>query len=556
MLPPRLALAWLSACGTLAAQGNVVPGLDVRQDNIEFESTSTIVWGRSGAHPNGEVALAYSYHLCNTGSVQVPWEGPYNGYIGTAPGLRPEHPFWSFMLVRESNGRMVQISDDRAFVKHASAAGNSASCGIPCTPSGTTQSLGVGCGDAYGQNTNSNRFWLGPRDEVDPWLGLWNPVGSYFDRGDPDVGLPANSDGIRSLDPTQLGAFDLMKNRLQVKDSDLATPGRFYCFMHTLVMGEHADLRGDNYGHRGFLPTWDPMVPSPGGGLGEWVIANLGSYAYGSPLHAWQGASVEMARNGNDDGHFIIGVHVTGPVGGLYHYEYAVHNLDNRRGAATFRVPLCPSTPVGNIGFRDIDGLPLSDWSASHVGDELVFAAPANNPLHWNAIFNFWFDCPRAPVNGPVALDQAMPGPGAFEVVVGGPGMLVPAGTARVADLGPGCGAPSPTLAASGLPVLGNQNFGLTMTSTPSAQMLLFVSEVQASLPFGPCTQHLGGALVLHGFFLADPTGLATAPMPVPNSLIFDGYPLHWQAAQLVNGGPVLGLLTLSNGLQTIVGCR
>jgi hypothetical protein len=49
----------------------------------------------------------------------------------------------------------------------------------------------------------------------------------------------------------------------------------------------------------------------------------------------------------------------------MWHYEYAIHNLDNNRGGASFRIPLAAGASVQNAGFRDIDADPLDDWTFS-----------------------------------------------------------------------------------------------------------------------------------------------------------------------------------------------
>jgi hypothetical protein len=275
---------------------------------------------------------------------------------------------------------------------------------------------------------------------------------------------------------------------------------------------------------------------------------------FGSVLQAWQGAAVSGARNGEADGLLVVGVKVTGPVAGLYHYEYAVHDVDNLRGAASLRIPLCTGVQVLNSGFRDLDLDPLNDWTVSRSSTELVFQAGANNPLRWNQIFNFWFDSDSPPLQGAVALDQALPGAGAPQISINS---QVPGSAVAIASMGPGCGDPSPTLAADGIPVLGNSGFGLTLVSSPDAPMFLLVSLDSAGLPLGNgCTQYVGPAtLASHAFLLADPAGFARAPLPVPNSTALDGLVLYWQAAQLVTGGPVLDAFTVSNGLLTRLGC-
>ena len=184
-----------------------------------------------------------------------------------------------------------------------------------------------------------------------------NHIGSYFDQGDPNVGAPGNIDGQQS--PINVGT-DSVKNRVTVKESDLMVAGATYYYGIQLIHeGEAVANRGDNIKARGFVPT-------PNGG--NWTVANstVGE-AFGSILQHWSGSSVHSAGNGNDDGRFFVASKVTPLGGGMYHYEYAIHNVDNSRGGASFRVPLAPGATVQNAGFRDIDANPLNEIGRAHV---------------------------------------------------------------------------------------------------------------------------------------------------------------------------------------------
>ncbi|MFY9342189.1 MAG: hypothetical protein WAT39_06860 [Planctomycetota bacterium] len=528
-----LVLVSATCVASLTAQTGTIPGLDGSLTN----NASPTYFGRRGAaHPNGEIGMSYSYTMCNPGSVPIQWTAPMN----------PNHPMFAMMVVIERNGRFEQITDNATtYVKHAFSAANSAStCGGTCQTTGT--GLRVNCTDTYGASTNANRHYLAPSSEINPWTGVWPPVGSYIDRGEPDVGPPQNQDGIRSLSGTA-PAFtaDLVKNRVTLKEQDLLAAGRKFMCCHIVVAAEDGDLHWNNLGHRELVPAWNGTT---------WTFTNPVVFQSGSVLSKWTGAALSNARNGGDDGHFLVAVKVTPLGGGLYHYEYAVHNFDNHRGGATLRIPVCPTTPVTNVTFRDPNGNPLDDWTMSRSGAELVFTAPATNPLDWNNLFNFGFDCDVAPIAGSVVIDQARVGPGALSVAVN---TQVPGGLARVTNLGPGCGTPVPALAANGLPLIPSSGFAFTVNGTANAPVFLFAALGPANLQVAPgCFQYVDGTYVTHGAYVANGSGLTTAPVPIPNTIALEGAVLDWQAAEAVVGGPLLGFLALSNGLEILVATR
>src|SRR5262245_16987134 len=218
------------------AQSNAVPGTDVGA----YDVTNVQVYGRRGAaYPNGEAGMNLGHSMCNSGSVHIPWVSSSGGLmLSTFPKI-------ATLIVRESNGRMVQISN-KANCKHSRTAFNFASG--PCSPcqSGPTNTWRIGCSDTYSSGFSSASV-LGPTDEIDPWLGTWNPVGSYFDRGDPEVAPPANTDGVLS---TISSTGDPLKNRMIVQESDLVVPGTFYGQAHIVVIGEPGTVRANNQASR------------------------------------------------------------------------------------------------------------------------------------------------------------------------------------------------------------------------------------------------------------------------------------------------------------------
>jgi hypothetical protein len=405
----------VSCAGFLPAQSNVVPGLDGRLeilDNITY-------WGRRGAaHPGGEVGLSMRNTMCNPGSVNIPWYA--------VP--QENHPFFGFLITRLSGDRMVQISD-WSYCKHAfTSASQAGACGN-CVPYVGGNQMGPTCSDTYSAGHNAGRDDLGPPWEINPWLGTWTMQGSYFDQGDPNVGPPNNNDGQRS--PILPGG-DPVKNRVTVKESDLLVAGAQYFYaIHLIHRGEALANRHDNLKSRGFTPSWNGST---------WTVMNSGpGETFGSVLQHWPGADLQWASNGLDDGRFYVACKVTPLGGGNFHYEYAVHNVDNSRAGAAFRVPIDAAAVASNFSFRDIDQNPLNDWTAARVGNEIVFSAPANNPHEWNTIYNFGFDANFPPGSSAVQIDAARPGPGALYVTVGAKAPSS-ATYAQATPVGAGCG--------------------------------------------------------------------------------------------------------------------
>ncbi|MBX3464471.1 MAG: hypothetical protein KF830_14975 [Planctomycetes bacterium] len=413
-------------------------GLDGRLtvvDNFTYQGR------RGAAYPNGEIGAAMLNTMCNPGSVNIPWYAP----------MQPNHPKFGFILVRVANDRIEQISD-RSYVKHAFTSVNvNGSCGT-CVNPGTGSLMGLNCSDTYGVGNNADRTYLGPSPEINPWLGTWNPVGSYFDIGDPSqAGYPLAADGSRSLNTS---GFDSVKNRVTIREIDLTTPGAQYFYgIHLVHEGEAVQNRWDNLASRGCNPTWNGST---------WTFPNNAvGQAHGSILQRWSGATIGSGGNGNDDGRFFVAVKTAALGGGNYRYEYAVHNVDNHRGGATFRLPIEASGTASNFFFRDIDTNAANNWTAARVGNEIVFTAPANNPLDWNTIYNFGFDCNVQPSTGLCVLDQARIGPGSLSVTVT---TRVPSGVpgADFAVVGQGCGGCEASFYETGAFDLANTKVRLT----------------------------------------------------------------------------------------------
>ena len=227
---------------------------------------------------------------------------------------------------------------------------------------------------------------------------------------------------------------------------------------------------------------------------------------------------------------------------------------------SAFHIPTCAGAQVSSSGFHDVDQDATNGWTASVVGAEIVFST-SGNPLRWNSIFNFWFDCDAAPVGASALnLDQFDPGPGAASVSVTS---TAPLGLYNQ-NLGPGCGTPAaPSLFATGTPAratLGNATFGLASAGNGAGATIFLVGgTLDGTQAIAPgCNLYIGGAVGTSIFVLppvaASGTGLASFSLAVPNLAGLEGTHLNFQGVEVQAGGAVLGQFDLSSGLRVRIG--
>jgi hypothetical protein len=529
-----LALAVIAA-GLSHAQSNIVPGTDVSLGKMDTISAL----GRTGVFPNGLNGVALSTTSCNKGTVKVPWEA----------AMLENHPFIAFNVARESNGRLTQVSN-YSYVKHGFFALTDNYCDI-CQegPFGGGDVLGIGCSDTYSTSNNGDQFWLGPPSEINPWLGEWEHICSHFDKGEPVVAPPADCDGLRSLSTSMASALNPVGHRINITDQEFLVPGTWYYQGYYAINGEPEDVRENNWGTRTFTPSWSGT---------KWNLTSPTGFENGSVLTRWSGAVVTSAKNGNDDGRLYVAVKVTGPVAGLFHYEYALQNRDNFRGAGDVSIPICSGARVLNLGFSDIDDSAANDWIPAVNSTSIDFDVNGN-PVRWNSFYNFWFDSDAAPMAGTINVDEHDAGAGlaSLDITTG-----VPTGLFNV-YLGDGCslGGGFPSLYANGQATLGNPSFALGSSGNQPGQAHILVAgsiDGSVALP-GGCTQWFGGTFGAGAFVfqtgVSDGSGVVTYPAPIPVDPSYEGLSANLQAASLnPGGGPIAGLFDLTNGLKVRIG--
>jgi len=139
-------------------------------------------------------------------------------------------------------------------------------------------------------------------------------------------------------------------------------------------------------------------------------------------------------------GLYIVGSHAT-PIRsttGMYHYEYAVYNMNDDSDAGAFSIPVPLGVHVTNFGFhgvtyRDGDGpgdvnfdntpwpvLPATNgritWATTPISQNI-----RANAIRWGTTYNFRFDADSAPVRG-LATVRLWATTGSFAASVDVPG--------------------------------------------------------------------------------------------------------------------------------------
>lgn len=337
-----------------------------------------------GTYPNGAVALSMATTACNLGDTDVPWLAP----------MQEDHPTIAMAIYRLLDGRIEQIGV--SWMKHGFYALSNSDC-TPCQHHSDGDFLGVGCSDTYGFNNNSDRDYLGPRREVNPFKGSWSCTGSHFAGGQPDC--------VRRHDETGHGPLD---HRLVAGDQDLATPGATYVYEAYYVVSDDGD-KTNNIGSRRCTMSWNGSA---------WSFSTPQD---GNPLIL--GPAIDrMAADlrtevpvGDLDGNVILSVKTQDLGGGLRHYEYALFNFDSDRCIRSFEIPIAAGVSLTSIEFHDSDLDPTNDWRVAVEDGSIrwetdTFAQnPDANALTFGYLFNFRFDADAPPADQQASLGVFKP---------------------------------------------------------------------------------------------------------------------------------------------------
>lgn len=449
-------------------------------------------------------ALAIGTVSCNIGNVWLNWFANTN-----------QHPVIGQTLYRWKSvngaGQFEQVG--QGWLKHGFFALSQGLCCSGCQSTDGTH-LGVRCSDPYTAARNGTQGDAGPKWQVNANTGAFTFP-------------PAN--------PAWSGS---VARRVQVKISDLevtasSTTRYFGAAQYVTPDDAAAGNQNNNESWRG--------VTVAGSGT-AWNFGLTGSTQRAQyALKAWTAAESGVTLNEIQvpgDGLVIVGHKVTPIAGGLYHYEYAIQNLNNDRSIRGFSLPVGAGVTLTNVEFNDVDyhsgdgeasvTRDGTDWAFTNAGGTAgwattqTFAQNANgNALRWGTTYSFRFDANAAPVSGLATLEHwkiagtstttvevpGTGGPASYAFCFGdGSGTACPCGNNSAVGANEGCLNSLGTggsLTTSGTPSVGADTFAIIGAGMPDSSVLYFQGTTQqaggAGAAFGDGLRCAAGSVIRLG---------------------------------------------------------
>jgi len=376
----------------------------------------------SNGSQNGISAFAVGTVSCNIGDFWLNW------YQYT-----DQHPVIGQNMYRLKDNRFEQIG--MSWLKHGFYALSEELCHSDCVPTDGTH-LGVHCSDPYTAGLNATQSRLGPKYQVNAHTGVFT---------------------WPKADPPYSGAI---ARRLQVHNTDLDPSvnggGLYFVEGHYVTPDDAAaGNQNNNASYRrvtvgGSGSTWTLYLKMCNGGprANEFCTTNANcpddpacpsgnctceavpdTQRQQSAIRAWKDTDptvVETDAQVQGEGLFILSAKVTDLGACMWHYEYALQNLNSDRSGGSFTVSLPEGVILENIGFHDVDyhdgdgtggvNWDGTDWPASVEVGKITWATtpysidPRANALRWGTLYNFRFDANVGPANTTMTLGLFKPG--------------------------------------------------------------------------------------------------------------------------------------------------
>jgi hypothetical protein len=509
--------AWIpngSSSGTFTLAPSISPcGTSAGPDLITADIPNIFNSSTSG----GLDALGLGMTVTNIGTAVASW------VAGT-----PLHPVMGQALYKHKSvagsGRFEMIGI--SWVQHGFAvAANSFDC--TCQDPGSVQLLGIGCSDSQTGSEIAIQSSSGPRWQVNPHTGA-----SPF----PPASPPWSGSVAR---------------RLQIPLVDLEPSDASISYFGECTYLAQDDAQSGNGNNNA---SWREVSVTGTAANYTFALQDM-TRAKQPAITAWPEvepgvklASVQIPG----DGQIWVGSHATHLGAGVYHYEFAVHNMNADRAIGSFSVPLPPGANPTNAGFHDFtyrngDGQggvdqTSTDWPATVAAGAITWACETQaqnanaNAIRWQGTYNFRFDLDLPPRNGHVTFGLWKPGVPASQTIAAEVPAFGPPPTALCFGDGSGstcpCANPSAVganvgclnslasgggLFSSGNPSLAADNFVLHGFGMPNGGALYFQGTTTiaggAGIAFGDGLFCAGGTLT-RMFVKINAAGASQAPQP------------------------------------------
>jgi hypothetical protein len=382
--PKSLVMPALRGAASGAKPAALVPGPDVIVGDIEAVDQM----GNNAT----QVGLAIGTDSCNNGDQPVDWFA--------LP--QTDHPVVPQNLYRMSGGagnddRFEQIG--QSWMKHTFLALEDFVCGN-CNTSGcqTGSHLCPGCSDPYVSGLNGDQNSIGSRAWVNPFTGSF-PSNANDHSGH-------NHDGVSHRILVNMTDLNLQQNSGATYFGEAAyiSPHEYtWCQSHPGQCNMF-----NNFSYRKFTVS---------GGPTSFTFTPVSSTVRMQPaIQAWAatGATVnQIEPNPGNDGIFFVGYKVTGPNAGVWHYEYAIFNMNLDRAIQSFQLffgfPLVqtpsdgfhapPQHPgwahdgtVGDAGYSSTPWTFTFDNVSATWNTETFVQNPNANAIRWGTLYNFRLD--------------------------------------------------------------------------------------------------------------------------------------------------------------------
>ena len=357
-------------------------------------------WGRQVVNSVGITGYSVGTMSCNPGDVEVSWNVNNN-----------KHPVIGQQLYRLKDGRFEQVG--MSWVKHGFLALSEDYCDLGCIePEQSGVFLGLGCSDPYTNQLNGTQTRLGPRGHINAFTGSFP--------------YPFTSPNVPFPPPNGSG---LIAERLQVKDADIDpdvnTGARYFVEGH-YVTSDDATL-GNGLNNASYQ---EALVTVQAANVFNMTLTGT-DQLLAPGISAWKSIDPDVVESIIDvpnEGRFILSARATDLGGGMWHYEYALHNYNSDRSGRTFTVPVPAGIAVTNVGFNDVDyhsgdslgtvsgAIDNTDWPPN-IGAASVSWATSTyasnrkaNALRWATLYNFRFDAGAPPTTGDITIGLFKPG--------------------------------------------------------------------------------------------------------------------------------------------------